>query len=223
MFELTWQDRIAVLTLDAGENRFNAGSVAELVAALDEVEAVEGPCGLVVTGSGKFFSNGLDLDWIMANPTETGPFFTDLFRSLARILRFAGPTAAAVNGHAFGAGAMLCTVCDHAAMREDRGYWCMPEADLGLPLDPRIYALLSTRLPKRTLTEAINTGRRYPGPEAVAAQFVDEAVPEADVVPAALAWVEGQLGKARDVLGVHKRLLHGDALEVLDPGGPNRP
>jgi Delta3-Delta2-enoyl-CoA isomerase len=223
MIELDWHGDIAVLTMNAGENRWNAVTVAELATALDEIDAREGSVGLVVTGTGKFFSNGLDLDWIMADPNATGDFFEVLFRSLARILRFAGPTVAAVNGHAFGAGAMLCTVCDHAVMRADRGYWCMPEADLGLPVDPRIYALLATRLPKRTLTEAINTGRRWSGPDAVAAGFVDRTAPEAEVVPLAVEHARSLADKDRGVIAVHKRLLHHEALEILDPGGPNRP
>jgi enoyl-CoA hydratase/carnithine racemase len=224
MIELAWQGDVAVVTMDAGENRWNDTTGAELAAALDEVEAKEGPCGLVMTGTGKFFSNGLDLDWLLgqADPGAGQVFFTSLFRSYARILRFDGPTVAAVNGHAFGAGAMLCTMFDHAVMREDRGYWCMPEADLGMAIDARIYTLLATRLPKRSLGEAINTAHRYPAAEAVAAGFVDRAAPAAEVVPLAIERAQALAPKERSVLALHKRLLHGDALEVLDPGGPNR-
>jgi Delta3-Delta2-enoyl-CoA isomerase len=223
MIELEWHDDIALLTMNGGENRWNLDTATELASTLDRVEAREGPVGLVVTGTGKFFSNGLDLDWLMADLDGTGDFFPVLFRSLARILRFAGPTVAAVNGHAFGAGAMLCTVCDHAVMREDRGYWCMPEADLGLAVDPRIYALLATRLPKRSLAEAINTGHRWTGPEAMAAGFVDRTAPEDQVVPLALDRARSLASKNRAVIAEHKRLLHHEALEILDPGGPNRP
>ena len=223
MIELGWHDDIALLTMDGGENRWNLETAGELAEALDEVEGRDAPVGLVVTGTGKFFSNGLDLDWLMADLDASGDFFGVLFRSLARILRFAGPTVAAVNGHAFGAGAMLCTVCDHAVMREDRGYWCMPEADLGLAVDPRIYALLATRLPKRTLTEAINTGRRWSGPDAVGAGFVDRTAPADQVVPLAIEHAAALAGKNRDVIAEHKRLLHHEALEILDPGGPNHP
>lgn len=223
MIELAWHDDIALVTMNGGENRWNATTAGELAAALDEVEGRDGPTGLVVTGTDKFFSNGLDLDWLLGGVEDTGDFFEVLFGCFARILRFAGPTVAAVNGHAFGAGAMLCTVCDHAVMREDRGYWCMPEADLGLPVDPRIYALLATRLPKRTLAEAINTATRWSGPQAVAAGFVDRVAPEGEVLPLAVERARSLVGKSPTVIGYHKRLLHHEALEILDPGGPNRP
>lgn len=225
MIELAWQGDVALVTMDDGENRWNGATVAELNGALDDVEAKDGPVGLVLTGTGKFFSNGLDLGWMTANPGEAGAFMDALFRAYARILRLDGPTVAAVNGHAFGAGAMLVTVFDHAVMRVDRGYWCMPEADLGLPIDRRILALLATRLPKRPLSEALLTARRYGGPEAVAAGFVDEAAPPDDVLPRALERATALAGKDRKVIGIHKRLLHGDALEVMWPGsvaGPTR-
>ncbi len=56
-------------------------------------------------------------------------------------------TVAAVNGHAFAAGAMLATAHDHVVMREDRGYWCLPEVDLGLPLTAAMYAVVAAHLP----------------------------------------------------------------------------
>jgi len=217
MIELTWEADVAVVVMDGDENRWNPPSLMGLHDALDQVEAREGPCALVVTGIGKFFSNGLDLDWLLSHPAEAGSFMDDLFRAYARILRLDAPTVAAVNGHAFGAGAMLCTVFDHAVMRTDRGYWCMPEVDLGLPVDERILALLATRLPKRPLSEALNTARRYTGPEAVAAGFVDDAVAAEEVLPRAVARAGALAGKSRTVLALHKQLLHGPALALMDP------
>ncbi|MCU0310191.1 MAG: enoyl-CoA hydratase/isomerase family protein [Acidimicrobiales bacterium] len=218
MIDLTWDGEIAVVTMDDGENRWSGPGISALHAALDEAEAREGPCGLVVTGTGKFFSNGFDLDWLMANPDAARPFLDEMFRAYARILRFDAPTVAAVNGHAFGAGAMLCTVCDHAVMRVDRGYWCMPEVDLGLPVDDRILSLLLSRLPRRTLTEALVTARRYGGPDAVAAGFADRAVPADEVLTTAIELARSLSGKHRATVGIHKRLIHRDALAVLDPG-----
>lgn len=59
---------VCVLTMDAGENRWNTSFTRAFDAALDEVEATTGPTTLVTTSSNpKFFSNGLDLAWI------TGP------------------------------------------------------------------------------------------------------------------------------------------------------
>src|SRR4029077_14416293 len=84
-------------------------------------------------------------------------------RLLGRLVTFPVPTVAAVNGHAFGAGAVLAVAHDFLVMREDRGYWCLPEADLGLPLTPALFAVVAAKLPARGGQEAILTGRRYGG------------------------------------------------------------
>ena len=62
---LVQHGHVSVLTLDNGENRLTTSMVRELDAALDEIEQTDGPQALVTASSDpKFFSNGLDLDWI---------------------------------------------------------------------------------------------------------------------------------------------------------------
>jgi enoyl-CoA hydratase/carnithine racemase len=58
---------VHVLRMDRGENLFNPELVGLLDQALDAIEATRDestPLALVVTGTGKFFSNGLDLNWL---------------------------------------------------------------------------------------------------------------------------------------------------------------
>jgi enoyl-CoA hydratase/carnithine racemase len=100
-------------------------------------------------------------------------------------------------------------------MRADRGYWCMPEADLGLPLTPEYLSLLQTRLPARTLHEALVTGKRYGGRDALDAGIVQEVASEDDVLPAAVAIAASLAGKDRRTLAEHKRLLYGNAISML--------
>src|SRR5215831_8452886 len=128
MFDLTRHETVYVLTMNAGENRFNATSIAALNRALDEVENDKGASALVTTGTGKFYSNGLDLDWIGSpDCTDRPAFIADVQRLLARVLGFPRPIVAAANGHVFAAGAMLLLAHDFSVMRSDRGYFCLPE------------------------------------------------------------------------------------------------
>jgi enoyl-CoA hydratase/carnithine racemase len=67
MINLEKKESIYFLTMDAGENRWNTTFVREFSKALDEVEKDDGPGALITTSSDqKFFSNGLDLDWIQS-------------------------------------------------------------------------------------------------------------------------------------------------------------
>jgi len=213
MIELESQGDVWVLRMDDDENRFNRSSIDDLHAGLDRVEAVEGPRALVTTGTGKFFSNGLDLDWLSAG-TGTEGFLEDVHRLFGRVLGFPAFTVAAVNGHAFAGGAMLASAHDLVVMREDRGYWCLPEVDLGLPLTPAMYATVAAHLPQATLAEATLSGRRYGGPDAVAAGIAIEAVSADDVVTRAVALAGALASKDRRVVQAHKELLYGDALRT---------
>lgn len=215
MIELDQDGSVFVLRLRGGENRFSMELLDEVNAALDRVQAIEGPCALVTTGEGKFYSNGMDLDWLAAAPDRAGEYLRAIYRLLGRVLSFPAPTVAAVNGHAFGGGALLAIAHDFAVMRADRGYWCMPEADLGLPLTPEYVSLLQTRLPARTLHEALVTGKRYGGRDALDAGIVQEVASEDDVLPAAVAIAASLAGKDRRTLAEHKRLLYGDAISML--------
>jgi enoyl-CoA hydratase/carnithine racemase len=211
MVDLDRQGDVWVLRMDDGENRYNRTSIDALHAALDTVEATEGPCALVTTGTGKFYSNGLDLDWLMAGVGTDG-FVDDVHRLFGRVLGFPAYTVAAVNGHAFAGGAMLACAHDVVVMREDRGYWCLPEVDLGLPLTPAMFATVAAHVPAATMAEASLTGRRYSGPEAVTAGIAAEVAAEEAVLGRAVELAAAVAGKDRSVIRAHKVLLHGAAL-----------
>src|SRR5262245_20419526 len=107
----------------------NTAFVEEWTEHIDTVCESEGPAALVTIGTGKHYSNGLDLEWLGGcGPDEARLFFRELFATWARLLTLPMVAVAALNGHAFGAGALLPLVHDQRVMLEDRGWWCMPEA-----------------------------------------------------------------------------------------------
>lgn len=214
MIDLDQHGDVWVLTMRNGENRFNLESIAALHAALDRVEQIETPVALVTTGEGKFYSNGLDLDWLLSAGPEAAGFIDDVHRLLGRVLGFAGVTVAAVNGHAFAGGAMLTAAHDAAVMREDRGYWCLPEVDLGLPLSPAMYAVVAAHISEPTLRVALHSGRRYSAADALAAGIVTEVAAESAVVERAIVRAAELASKNRDVIRAHKRLMYADALRL---------
>ena len=119
---LTYQDTIAVLDLGDDENRFSPEWLDTVDRLLDDAHE-HGAQALVTTATGKFYSNGLDLDWLMANGDRADWYVGRVQALFSRILTLPLPTVAAVNGHAFGAGAMLGIAHDYRVMRSDRGYW----------------------------------------------------------------------------------------------------
>ncbi|GAA1481778.1 hypothetical protein GCM10009624_22180 [Gordonia sinesedis] len=162
------------------ENRFSPEWLDAVTALLDEAAA--GPAkALVVSATGKFFSNGLDTDVIAAQPGDLPGYLDRVHALYAKLLTLPLATVAAVNGHAFGAGAMLALCADHVVMRTERGFWSLPEAALQMPFTRGMASLLTTRLPDHTATEAMLTSRRYGAEDALAAGIVDEVVDVADL------------------------------------------
>ena len=215
MIELDREGDVFVLRMREGENRFSLAWLDAVEAALDRVQASEGPVALVTTGDGKFYSNGMDLDWLASAPARAGEYLQMIYHVLGRVLSFPAVTVAAVNGHAFGGGAQLAVAHDFVIMRADRGYWCMPEADLGLPLTPEYMSLLRAKLPGRTLHEALVTGRRYGGLDARAAGIVHQVASEDEVLPQSIELAAELVGKHRSTLAEHKRLMYGEAINAL--------
>jgi enoyl-CoA hydratase/carnithine racemase len=206
-----------VFVLDIGdtENRFHPDWVAAMDTALDEVEQAEGPRALVTTATGKFFSNGLDLDWLSTHEDERAEYVPAVQRLLARLLELPVVTVAAIQGHAFAAGAMLTLTHDFRVMRADRGFWCLPEVDIQIPFTPGMSALIQGRLAPQTAHAAMTTGRRYGGAEAVEAGIVDSAVAEDAVRSTALEIATALTGKAGNTLGTIKKRMYGPALDSL--------
>lgn len=219
MIELYRQGQVFVLHMDAGENRFNGDSLDGIEAALDEAEAFDGPAALVTTGEGKFFSNGLDLEWMMSEGTDRAEAFVGRVHAMfARVLAVPMASVAAINGHAFAGGAMLSLSHDFRVMREDRGYFCLPEIDLGIPFTPAMTALLQARLPKQTFHEAAVSGRRYTAEQALQRGIVDTTAPQADVLDRAIAMAAELTEKDHKTMGAIKEGLYRDALAVLRNG-----
>jgi enoyl-CoA hydratase/carnithine racemase len=211
MIEIERSGAVWIITMANGENRFNRDQVDTLHGHLDDIERVNGPVTLVTTGAGKFFSNGLDLDWMGQAGDDAGPMVSDVQRLLGRLLLFPAITVAAVNGHAFAAGAMFASAHDYVVMRQDRGYWCLPEVELGLPLTAGMHAVMAAKLPHATLQDALLSGRRYDAPQAASAGIVDHVVPEDAVLPEAVALAADLAEKSRSVIAEHKRLMYADA------------
>ncbi|MFJ8510108.1 enoyl-CoA hydratase-related protein [Streptomyces avermitilis] len=209
------QDNVFVLDLGDDENRFHPDWIASVNTALNEVEKAEGPRALVTAARGKFYSNGLDLEWLSAHASQQESYRSSVHELFARMLSLPVITVAALQGHTFAAGAMFSLAHDFRVMRADRGFWCLPEADINIPFTPGMAALIQSRLAPQTAHEAMVTARRYGGSDAAAAGIVDRAVDENAVRSTAVEIAEAQLGKAGDTLGTIKSRMYASVLATL--------
>ena len=216
-FDLTQHDDVYVLTMDAGENRFNRDSLERINQLLDEVTGASGSAALVTTGIGKFYSNGLDLDWAMSGEADMS--FEELAietqNLFARTLTFPRPTVAAINGHCFAAGAMWSLAQDFRVMRADRGFWSLPEINIKIPFTEGMAALIQARLTPSAAHQAMTTAHRYGGEAALRAGIVDRAVAEDEVLSKAVEIAGALAANDPATLEAIKRTMYGSAIEAL--------
>ena len=175
---------VLILTLDRKGNVFNPELVASLNAALDIVDDRDHPKALVITGKGKFFSNGLDLSFLQSKTTEeVNSMIEGVWRVLGRILVMDCRTVAGINGHAFGAGLFLALACDFRIMRTKRGYLNWPELNLGMRLAKGFSELTKAKVTDpKLLREGVLCGKRYTSSEAFQRGLVDEECSVEDLI-----------------------------------------
>jgi enoyl-CoA hydratase/carnithine racemase len=208
-------DGIHVLHLGDGPNTVDEDLLAGVEAALDAIDADEAAAGLVTIGDGKAYSQGYDLEAFgRFEGLELQAFIDRSVRLLARLVAAPVPTVAALNGHAFGYGAMFALAHDLRIQREDRGWLCLPEVDLGLQFHALQLALIQAKLTPTAVAESILGGRRWDGASALAAAVVDATTSEDGLVPAAVALAQGRGGKGRAIVTALKRDLYAEVLAL---------
>ena len=187
MIELEKDGNIHVATMNNNENMISPEWQDRMLEILDIVESdCSAGAAMVLIGEDKFFCNGLDLEVVMdldqPGREEFGRKMAEIHR---RMLLLPMPTVAALNGHAFAGGAFVAMSCDYRIMREDRGWICISEVDVGVTLPDAMMEILRGKVPPATARDAILTGKRYAADEAIAAGFVDGKAPLENLLDAA--------------------------------------
>lgn len=223
--EFDTRDRVGILTLSyKEENRFHPDFLNEMAAVLDEAERDDGVRALVVTGGEpKFFCNGLDLDWIMAHVSDQRAvlgYLASVNAMFRRWTLFPKPTVAGLNGHTFAAGLFMAAHMDFRLMRDDRGWICMPEVDIDLPLFPGMIAICRATMSESGFRRMYYTGARLTGPEAVEIGFVERAVSLEELLPACVELAELLAEKSTATYAEMKRRLRSEIVRILDEQDP---
>jgi enoyl-CoA hydratase/carnithine racemase len=192
---------VAVVTLAYGEdNALNPKLLDALSSQLDALEANDDVRAVVITGAGsKHFSTGLDLPWLMtkvSEPQTVGAYLLTLNKVYERLTLFPKPTVGALNGHTFAGGAFLAAHLDFRIMREDRGWICLPEVDINIPLLPGMIAICEAVMPPPAFRKLYYTGARVGAVEGKAMGFIDEVAPLDELLPKAVAFA-AMLGKKK--------------------------
>jgi methylglutaconyl-CoA hydratase len=216
---LEFSGEIAMITLSRPEKR-NAISpemIAELLSSFNEVEASPARA-LILTGAGKAFCSGMDLDALKAlatqSPAQQREDADRLASLFLRIWSFPKPTIAAVNGHAIAGGCGIATLCDFTIAARDAkfGY---PEVRIGF-LPAVVSVFLVRQIGEKRARELLLTGRTIEAVEAHRLGLVTQLVPEKELMIAAQILAATLLECSPVSLHMTKKLLCDFAAPVID-------
>jgi methylglutaconyl-CoA hydratase len=217
--QLAYQPGLATITLNRPEKR-NAVSfqlVSELMAAFDEIEASPANA-LLLTGAGKAFCAGMDLDELKSLLGKThdenvkdSSTMAVMFR---RLYDFPKPTIAAVNGAAIAGGTGLATMCDFTL--------AVPEAKFGytevrIGFVPAIVSsILVWQVGHKIARDLLLTGRLFDAAEANRYGLVNEVVPPERLLARAHELAAQLLENSPSSVRATKRLINSFIAGQLD-------
>jgi methylglutaconyl-CoA hydratase len=211
--------RVATLTLNRPDKR-NAISfelIDDLLRALDEVSKSDAII-LILTGAGKAFCSGLDLDSLKAllgrSPEENlkdSQTMVQLFRS---IYEFPKITIAAVNGAAIAGGSGLALLCDFtlAAPEAKFGY---TEVRIGF-VPAIVSTFLLRQVGEKQARDLLLTGRIFDAEEAARLGLISEIVPGENLLERARELASLLMQNSAASLLATKKLLTDQARAELD-------
>lgn len=204
-----------ILNIGEDENRFSPELLSDVDQSLTAITDSSEPAALMITATGKFFSNGLDLEWLAGNSGEWNTIVSAVESMFARVLTLPVPTVCAINGHCFAAGAMLALACDYRVMRTERGYFSLPAIDIKIPLNRGMTTLIQSKLSPRSALDVMTTGWRYDAPAALDAGIVDAICDAEKLIDVAHGMVAELAGKDRQTLGAIKSSMYASVVGEL--------
>lgn len=216
------EETIAVIQMNNGENAHNLEFAKFLHQVLSEVEEDSSVSAVVLTSAdSKFFSIGADVEWVLSNMHDDGKenikeFMNTMNAVFKKLLLFPVPVIAAINGHAFGNGAILSCACDFRFMRSDKGYFCFPEVDVGIPFLPGMLAFVKKAVPYDIFYEIYLSGRRLAADEMEKNKIIQKACSsQEDLMKTCLEFAQ-TFKKRRGIFSEHKRRIHKSIISIMD-------
>ena len=219
-------ETIAIILMNNGENRQNLDFANSMIKTLDEVLADKDVTAVIITSAeSKYWSLGVDIEWLGKQLQSQAfqnikDFMYGMNEVFKKLLLLPVPAVAAINGHAFGNGAILSCACDFRFMRSDKGFFCFPEVDLGIPFLPGMTAFVKKAIPYYKFNELKLTGRKAAATELEAHHVIQKACANGEeLMKDTLAFAK-TFQKKRGIFKELKKRMHKEIIRIIDQEDP---
>lgn len=220
------KDKIAVIEMCSGANRQNLAFAEQMNTCLDQIIEDREVFSVVLTSSDeKNFSQGIDVEWLGQRFAKKEfqtiqSFMYGMNRIFKRLLLLPLPVIAAINGHAFGNGAILSCACDFRFMKKDRGFFCFPEVDVNIPFLPGMIAFVRKAVPEPVFNEMILSGRRMTALDLEKGRVILKACDDQEALMTEVFAHAQTFQKPRPIFGELKKRMHKRIIRVMEEEDP---
>lgn len=221
------QGEIAIITLlgkegvtpwgtKVEEHRVSPMLLQEINPLMDR--AVKEARCLVLTGEGRFFSNGMDLNYVDKNLNEVDSIVSNVNLFLGKLLTFPLPTCAALNGHTCALGSMIALAADYRLMG-NKGIFFIPGVELGLRYTPGMLALMKAKTKSQMHRDMIIFGKRFLSDNLLKAGIIDEVVWPEPVLDRSIAFMQAytERGTPTNIEYIKKAVYEEAYNKLTDP------
>lgn len=202
------EGQVLIITLDRPKaNAIDVATSMELYAAFSELDQDPALRVGIITGTGRFFSAGWDLNAANEGEAVDAVHSPGGFAGLTEYFSLSKPIIAAVNGLAVGGGFELALAADLIVVSETAQFW-LPEAQLGILPDSGGLLRLPKCLPERLATEMIFTGRRLSAEEALHYGLASRVSKPESLIDTALELARAVAASAPLAIQAAKDIIH---------------
>lgn len=215
-------DTTALVTMTNHKNRMDLAFSEQMLTIFDEVLDDASVTALVLTSNDeKFFSMGVHVDWLQEklrenDTTSAKQFLFNMQEIFKKVLLMPIPVIAAINGHAYGNGSIICCACDFRFMRSDRGYFCFPEVDMDIVFLPSMLLWLQRAIPRPLFNSMTLTGRQVTAPELEKYGVIEKACKDNRELMQETLRFAATFDKGRNVFGELKRRMSQHIITVME-------
>ena len=211
------REGLVTVRLERGKvNALNGEVVDELATCLSSLGSDPAVRGVVLTGTGKFFSFGFDIPEFLGMPRDEFAAYLRKFTALYRdLFLHPRPVVAALNGHTVAGGCMLATACDVRVMVKENAKIGLNEIGFGSSVFAGSLELLRFWVGDRRAQEIVYGGALYTAEQALDRGLVDAGVPDGALLDEARTRLEELASRSPQAFLSVKRLLRAPIAEEI--------
>ncbi len=213
---------VALIRMNNGANRQDPEFVNQMNHCFDQILKDPEIHAMIITSTDeKNFCQGINIEWMSQKLNSRDfesikAFLHGMNKVFSRMLLMPVPIIAAINGHAFGNGAMLACACDFRLMKKEKGFFCFPEIDINIPFLPGMIEIIKKAVPDYKFNEMILTGRRVGAEELEKSHVIVKACDDAGMLmDEALAFARS-FKKQRGIFGELKKRMHKNIIKIME-------